>query len=129
MRAYGVSKERLVNQLEEWIELHLNDKVPLSLLLLSRTLYIPRSEQKTVGASTATAEQLRATISTLPSEASKRAKINLEELESGSVDNVARLENVKKEQMAIAAEAAEKQKEQKEAEILAVSPSVFSQRF
>ena len=66
MRAYGVSKGRLVSQLEEWVELHLNDKVPLSLLLLSRTLYLPRS-----GDSPNTpAEQLKATISTLPSQVS-----------------------------------------------------------
>lgn len=36
MRAIGVSEERLKEQLVQWLELSLNDKVPPALLLLSR---------------------------------------------------------------------------------------------
>ena len=113
MRAYGVSKQKLEKQLEEWVDLHLNDKVPLSLLLLSRSLYIPDDTSAT--------EQLKATISALPVETAENVKLRLEELESGDVDNQARLEKLKREQQAIAAEAAEKERARKEAKQLAVS--------
>ncbi|VDO44301.1 unnamed protein product, partial [Onchocerca flexuosa] len=41
MRSLGMSEERLKEQLKQWLELSLNDKVPPSLLLLSRTIYLP----------------------------------------------------------------------------------------
>ncbi|KAK5972668.1 Leucine zipper and EF-hand containing transmembrane protein 1, partial [Trichostrongylus colubriformis] len=41
MRAVGMSEERLRDQLKQWLELSLSDKVPPSLLLLSRALYLP----------------------------------------------------------------------------------------
>jgi len=117
MRAYGVSKQRLVKQMEEWIDLHLNGKVPLSLLLLSRTLYIPPSETGTDPTAT---EQLKATISSLPEETSESVKLGIEEVESGEVDNQARLEQVKHEQEEIAKEAAEKEESLKKAQELAM---------
>merc|ERR1719270_1466666 len=43
MRALGLTKDKLVQQLKQWIELSTNEKVPPSLLLLSRTLYLPES--------------------------------------------------------------------------------------
>lgn len=58
MRAYGLSEQRLRSQLEQWLDLSLNEKVPPSLLLLSRALLLP----ETVPAS----DQLKATISSLP---------------------------------------------------------------
>ncbi|KAL9692397.1 hypothetical protein quinque_000095 [Culex quinquefasciatus] len=58
MRAYGATEERLQSQLQEWINLSLNEKVPPSLLLLSRALMIP--EHGT------TSDKLKATISVLP---------------------------------------------------------------
>ncbi len=39
MPAFGLSEDCLRAQLGEWVDLHLNYKVPPSLLLLSRTLY------------------------------------------------------------------------------------------
>ncbi|KAG7163447.1 Mitochondrial proton/calcium exchanger protein-like 1 [Homarus americanus] len=60
MRAYGLSEERLRMQLSQWLELSLTEKVPPSLLLLSRTLFLPESVQ--------TPNTLAATISTLPDE-------------------------------------------------------------
>lgn len=58
MRALGVSEERLRSQLKQWLELSLNDKVPPSLLLLSRVLYLP--EELTFS------ERLKTILSSLP---------------------------------------------------------------
>ena len=58
MRALGVPEARLQYQLREWLDLHLNEKIPTSLLLLSRALYLPDS--------LSTEDQLKATISVLP---------------------------------------------------------------
>jgi len=58
MRSLGMPEQRLKFQLSEWLDLHLHQKIPSSLLLLSRTLYLPEN---------LTAEdQLKATISVLP---------------------------------------------------------------
>lgn len=62
MRAYGLSEERLRLQLHQWLDLSLNEKVPPSLLLLSRTLYLPENVRPS--------DTLAATISTLPEEVS-----------------------------------------------------------
>ena len=42
----GVSGERLKYQLEQWLDLHLNKKLPSSLLLTSRALYLPEELPK-----------------------------------------------------------------------------------
>ena len=55
-----MSEERLRLQMQHWLELSLDKKVPPSLLLLSRTLYLPEN----VPAETT----LAATISTLSEE-------------------------------------------------------------
>lgn len=57
MRALGVSINRQKSQLQQWLDLHLNEEVPTSLLLLSRTLY---------QTDTITEETLKQTISALP---------------------------------------------------------------
>ncbi|PSN54988.1 hypothetical protein C0J52_02342 [Blattella germanica] len=58
MRAYGMSEDALRNQLAQWLELSLEKKVPPSLLLLSRALFLPETIP--------TSDQLKATISVLP---------------------------------------------------------------
>lgn len=58
MRSFGVSEQRLKAQLSQWLDLHLNYKIPTSLLLLSRTLYLPDHISPE--------DQLKATISALP---------------------------------------------------------------
>lgn len=58
MRSFGVPEERLKLQMTQWLDLHLNHKIPASLLLLSRTLYLPET--------LSTEDQLKATLSTLP---------------------------------------------------------------
>ena len=58
MRAFGVPEWRLRYQLKQWLDMHLNDKIPLSLLLMSRALYLPETLSKE--------EQLKTIISSLP---------------------------------------------------------------
>lgn len=58
MRAMGVSEERLKSQLQQWLDLHLHEQIPTSLLLLSRALYLPET--------LSTTDQLQATLSKLP---------------------------------------------------------------
>ena len=58
MRAIGVPEWRLRYQLKQWLDMHFNDKIPLSLLLMSRALYLPDNLSKE--------EQLKTIISTLP---------------------------------------------------------------
>ena len=64
MRALGVSVQRMKLQLQQWLDLHLEHKVPSSLLLLSRALYIPEQLSPE--------QQLQATISSLPETAVSR---------------------------------------------------------
>lgn len=104
MRAYGLSEERLRFQLEEWIQLSLNDKVPQSLLLLSRALMLP--EHVDVG------EKLKATLASLPDTAATQAKAAIGERE-GKVDNKTKIEIIKEEQRKIQ----EEQEEEKEAKL------------
>lgn len=47
MRALGLSEATLRRQLQEWLDLSQNAKVPPSLLLLSRTLYLSDTAQPT----------------------------------------------------------------------------------
>lgn len=58
MRAYGMPEDRLKAQLAQWLDLSLNEKVPPSLLLMSRALLLPDVIP--------TSDQLKATISSLP---------------------------------------------------------------
>ena len=58
MRAYGMSNQALKSQLTNWLDLSLNEKVPPTLLLLSKALAIPETVDP--------ADQLKQTIATLP---------------------------------------------------------------
>lgn len=58
MRAVGVTEERLRRQLDQWLQLSLHEKVPPSLLLLSRAMYLPDHLPASA--------QLHATLSALP---------------------------------------------------------------
>ena len=61
MRAFGMSEERLRAQLEQWLVLHLQEKIPSSLLLLSRTIYLQKELSPI--------QKVQETISALPEEA------------------------------------------------------------
>lgn len=58
MRAIGVPEWRLRYQLNQWLDMHLNEKIPISLLLMTRALYLPDTLSKE--------ERLKTVISTLP---------------------------------------------------------------
>ncbi|XP_053679681.1 mitochondrial proton/calcium exchanger protein [Anopheles nili] len=108
MRAYGASEERLKTQLQEWINLSLNEKVPPSLLLLSRALMLPEN--------ITTSDKLKATISSLPDSVATVTKAAIGERE-GKIDNKTKIEVIKEEERKIKEEREEekeKQKEQKE---------------
>ncbi|UYV71684.1 K02A2.6-like [Cordylochernes scorpioides] len=100
MRAMGVPKERLQMQLNQWLELSLNEHVPQSLLLLSRTLYLPENLPAS--------KQLEATISKLSDKALTEAKFKLGEIE-GKVDNKTKIELIREEEAAIRQEEAEEE--------------------
>ncbi|KAF2361004.1 LETM1-like [Trinorchestia longiramus] len=92
MRAYGMTDARLRMQLKQWLELSLDKKVPPSLLLLSRTLYLP----DTVDANAS----LAATISQLPDEIKTRTKAAIGKRE-GKIDNRTRMEVIQVEEKRI----------------------------
>ena len=100
MRALGLTKDKLVKQLRQWIELSTNEKVPPSLLLLSRTLYLPED--------LAPEKAIEASISALPETVATGAKAKLGERE-GKIENVTRLELIKQEQAKILEEEREQQ--------------------
>ena len=58
MRAIGVSVRVLRERLQQWLDLHIKEGVPASLLLLTRGLYLPEKIPK--------AAQIRAAVESLP---------------------------------------------------------------
>ncbi|KJH44577.1 LETM1-like protein [Dictyocaulus viviparus] len=86
MRAIGLSEDRLRDQLKQWLELSLSDKVPPSLLLLSRALYLPEDISFT--------NRLKALVQNLPEgkfffNHFYRDLIKLSELNSGNILGIA----------------------------------------
>lgn len=113
MRAYGMSEKMLRFQLMQWLDLSLNANIPSSLLLLSRTLYLPENLEPTA--------QIAATISTLPESTATVATAQIGERE-GKIRNVERLELIKEEQRKIEEEEKEtKAEEEKLKEVEAVA--------
>ncbi|ETE71563.1 LETM1 and EF-hand domain-containing protein 1, mitochondrial, partial [Ophiophagus hannah] len=98
MRALGVTEERLKDQLKQWLDLHLNQEIPTSLLILSRALYLPETLSP--------ADQLKTTLQILPENVVKAA-----EVEGEKIDNKARLEATLQEEEAIRKEHHEKELE------------------
>lgn len=107
MRALGMPEERLKKQLEQWLDLSLNANIPPSLLLLSRTLYLPENVAPTA--------QIAASISALPDAAAAQTMAQIGERE-GKIRNVVRLEQIKEEQKKIEEEEQERIKEEKRKE-------------
>uniref|UniRef100_A0A8C4N7V2 Leucine zipper-EF-hand containing transmembrane protein 1 n=1 Tax=Eptatretus burgeri TaxID=7764 RepID=A0A8C4N7V2_EPTBU len=120
MRSLGVTHERLFAQLKQWLELHLDARIPTSLLLLSRAMYLPDTLSP--------ADQLTTTIQALPESMVKEVEVMAGELEGVAVDNKIRLEATLQEEAAIRQEKQEHkeaEKEQKSVEMpaLEVSPA------
>ncbi|KAK7904577.1 hypothetical protein WMY93_017184 [Mugilogobius chulae] len=93
MRSLGVTEERLREQLGQWLELHLNQQIPTSLLLLSRAMYLPDTLSP--------ADQLKTTLQTLPETVTKEAQLIAAEMELSKVDNKTKVETTLKEEAAI----------------------------
>lgn len=96
--------------MKQWLELSLNDKVPPSLLLLTRALYLPED--------VSFAQRLRTILNSLPEELGEETKQKLTELEGGVIDHKERValirrieEGLKKER-----EDADKRAKEKKAE-------------
>ncbi|XP_043828498.1 mitochondrial proton/calcium exchanger protein isoform X2 [Dromiciops gliroides] len=105
MRALGVTEERLREQLKQWLDLHLNQEIPTSLLLLSRAMYLPDTLSP--------ADQLKTTLQTLPESAAKEAKVKAAEVEGEKIDNKAKLEATLMEEAAIRRENEEKEEQER----------------
>lgn len=115
MRALGISEDRLRFDLSQWLELSLNEKIPPSLLLLSRVLYLPEN--------IAPADQLKATIQALPQQVGTETKYKIGETE-GKVDNRTKIELLKQEEEAIKLENEEEEKRKAaEEEIVTIKAS------
>lgn len=89
MRAYGLTEERLRQQLTQWLNLSLNEKVPPSLLLLSRAFSFPENIP--------TSDLLKKAISALPDSVGVSTKADLGERD-GTIDNKAKLDAIKEEE-------------------------------
>uniref|UniRef100_F1KUB7 LETM1 and EF-hand domain-containing protein 1 n=1 Tax=Ascaris suum TaxID=6253 RepID=F1KUB7_ASCSU len=108
MRSLGMSEQRLKDQLKQWLELSLNDKVPPSLLLLSRTIYLPEDITFT--------DRLKALLSSLPEGIAEQTRQKLTELEGDKVSYKARLDLIKAIEKGIQEERKSVAKAQKAAE-------------
>ncbi|XP_070318559.1 mitochondrial proton/calcium exchanger protein isoform X3 [Odocoileus virginianus] len=105
MRALGVTEDRLRDQLKQWLELHLHQEIPTSLLILSRAMYLPETLSP--------ADQLKSTLQTLPEIVAKEAQVKVAEVEGEQVDNKAKLEATLQEEAAIQQEHREKELQRK----------------
>ncbi len=92
MRAMGLSKDRLILQLEQWLDLHIKQNIPISLLLFSRSLYLPENLPKE--------EVIKSTLSKLPQSIEDITRASIAEI-SGKMDNTTRLQLLKQEEQEI----------------------------
>ena len=92
MRSYGLSEQQLRHQVMEWVNLSLNEKVPPSLLLLSRAILLPEDVP--------TADKLKASISVLSDSAAIQTKAVIGERE-GKIDNKTKIDIIRDEQRKI----------------------------
>jgi len=102
MRAMGVSEERLRSQLEQWLDLHLNRKIPLSLLILSRALYLPENLP--------TEDVIKSTISQLPISIEAATIAKIAEISGAKIDNKVKFDLLKAEDAEIKREETESEK-------------------
>ncbi|KAJ1904654.1 LETM1 domain-containing protein ylh47 [Tieghemiomyces parasiticus] len=74
MRALGVSPARLRSELKQWLDLHLNHKVPMTILILMRAFAISNSDSATLSP-----DVLQATLSSLPDNLLSEAELKVSE--------------------------------------------------
>eukprot|EP00052_Salpingoeca_macrocollata_P025234 m.229344 g.229344 ORF g.229344 m.229344 type:complete len:1278 (+) comp22398_c1_seq4:1683-5516(+) len=99
MRAYGISRSTLRERLSQWLDLHLNEGIPSSLLLMSRVLYLPDNIPEE--------EKLKIAIENLPDELKDEVRVEYQEATGASVDFQDRIKLILKEQERIKQEQAE----------------------
>lgn len=102
MRSLGVSVERLRSQLQQWLDLHLNKRIPSTILLVSRALYLPENIPQE--------DILKAAIQSLPKAIDSVTAVKIAEVSGERVDNTQRIEAIKREDEAIRKEKEEKEK-------------------
>ncbi|XP_019852441.1 PREDICTED: LETM1 and EF-hand domain-containing protein 1, mitochondrial-like [Amphimedon queenslandica] len=100
MRALGMPQQRLVSQLQQWLDLHLNKKISISFLLLSRALYLPQDVP--------TPEVLKATLSNLPENIVDEAEVMVASTSGETIDNKRRVDVIKQQEQMIREEEREK---------------------
>lgn len=122
MRAIGVPAARLRSQLNQWLELHLDEQIPASLLLMSRALYLPETVSKV--------DQLKETLSQLPETLVEEAEIKICEVSGEEVDNKVRLDVLKKEEQMIAEENEEllQEEEEKKRKIESIAAEILEDK-
>ncbi|CAG8488398.1 2906_t:CDS:10 [Ambispora gerdemannii] len=104
IRTIGVSPARLRNELNQWLDLHLNHKVPSSLLILSRAFsFADRSELVDQ------AQALQATLDSLPDNLVNEAELEVSE---ASATYKQKLEVIEQQEELIADEKAQEEKEE-----------------
>jgi LETM1 and EF-hand domain-containing protein 1 len=118
MRSMGISADRLREGLEQWLKLHLREKVPASLLLLTRLMYLPSHVMSDITEE----DKLVAAVESLPDPAKKEIKVAVVQSQAGDVapedmlniiTEQQELIEVEREVIAKEEEAAEKAKEEK----------------
>uniref|UniRef100_A0A5F8GGP0 Mitochondrial proton/calcium exchanger protein n=1 Tax=Monodelphis domestica TaxID=13616 RepID=A0A5F8GGP0_MONDO len=90
---------------DKWLDLHLNQEIPTSLLLLSRAMYLPDTLSPE--------DQLKTTLQTLPESVAKEVQVKAAEVEGDKVDNKAKLEATLMEEAAIRQEIKEKKEQER----------------
>ncbi|TGZ59548.1 hypothetical protein CRM22_009031 [Opisthorchis felineus] len=112
MRALGLTEERLRSQLAQWLALHLEKNVPVTLLLFSRALHVTQTSSGDL--------PLKEAIAQLPPSASEQAAaLALESTPHAELDPRAKMELLRKEQASI--KAARVQRDQELAELKSTS--------
>eukprot|EP00054_Salpingoeca_dolichothecata_P023945 m.161386 g.161386 ORF g.161386 m.161386 type:complete len:759 (-) comp24852_c0_seq1:36-2312(-) len=106
MRALGLTKESLQQRLQEWLDLHITEGVPTSLLLLSRILYLPEN--------LAPEDQIIAAVERLSDTAKEEARVAILEAEGEVVDPEIKLQLVRAEEERIAEEQAQERAQEEE---------------
>jgi LETM1 and EF-hand domain-containing protein 1 len=103
MRSYGVSIERMRSQLQQWLDLHLNKRIPSTILLVSRALYLPENVPQE--------DILKAAIQSLPKAIDSITAVKIAEVSGERVDNTQRIEAIKREDEAIRKEKEDHEKD------------------
>ncbi|GAA54222.1 LETM1 and EF-hand domain-containing protein 1 mitochondrial, partial [Clonorchis sinensis] len=112
MRSLGLTEERLRSQLAQWLALHLEKNVPVTLLLFSRALHVTQASSVDL--------PLKEAIAQLPPSASEQAAaLALESTPHAELDPRAKMELLRKEQASI--KAARVQRDQELAELKSTS--------